>query len=123
MINAMAMAAGIYLGWWLVSQFNQWLLNRPVYPGRAPTGGASSMKEYPSDTSLMSRALLIAERLNHTHNGSDVQFVFEQLKLVRMYTNASGRAAAEARAPEESMRCRGRIHTPPRSPTLDRPTR
>lgn len=57
------------------------------------------MKEYPSDQSLMTRALHIAERLNHAHNGSDVQFVFEQLKLVRMYTNAAGREAT--RPPEE----------------------
>ncbi len=59
------------------------------------------MKDRPSDNSLMKRAIRIAERLNHTHNASDVQFVFEQLKLVRMYTAARGSVLALAPKEED----------------------
>lgn len=63
-----------------------------------PERVSEGKEEWPSNELLMMRAQQICERLNHNHNGIDVQFVFHQLQMVRMY------AACPAVEPREEPR-------------------
>ncbi len=71
-------------------------ISQPQNPAVEGTEAGASAPQWPSDELLMMRAQQICERLNHNHNGPDVQFVYQQLQHVRMYA-----AVAPAKEPQE----------------------